>query len=257
MLRRPTTVTRRRVAAHACPECRRLWALSGSRIPSGAWVIACKFCGWHDVRGGARTTTSAAEGSEHRAGSATGTGTGTGTGAPTPAPTDARSHDVVFHAADDELVASMAQYLAEGWAAGGIGLVIATPEHRAALRRRLVADGLGESLGGGRYIELDAARTLEQLVDDDGAPDPERFDRTVGSLVRDHAADAPLRGFGEMVDLLWAAGDAVGALELEELWTGLQGRVPFTLLCAYAGAHVGPADRGTIGRAHDHVTAAG
>lgn len=240
MLRRPTNVTRRRVAAHACPECRRLWALSGSRVPSGAWVIACSYCGWHDVRGGGR---SPASGHGEPA-----------DGAARPAPR-ARSHDVVLHAGDDRLVAVLEEYLVAGWAGGETGLVIATAEHRTLLRERLVARGLAGQLGEGRYVELDAARTLEQLMAEDGSPDAQRFERTVGSLVRDHAADGPLRGFGEMVDVLWAAGNAAGAVRLEELWTDLQDDVPFLLLCAYAEAHVDEADRATLRRTHDHVLA--
>jgi ribosomal protein L37AE/L43A len=232
MLRHPTNVTRRRVAAHACPRCRRLWALSGSRMPSGSWVIACKHCGWHALRGGHHTDRTAV------AGRRTG---------------EARwSHGVLFHAEDRQLVDALEQYLLAGWDAGGLGLVIATPEHRAALRERLAARGLLDSLGG-RFVELDAAATLEQFMGDDGLPDTVRFDRTVGSLVRDHAVDGGLRGFGEMVDVLWSTGNGVGALELERLWSRLQDEVPFSLICAYAEAHVDDDDRAEISRAHDHM----
>ncbi|WP_186816413.1 MEDS domain-containing protein [Cellulomonas aerilata] len=238
MLRTPTNAARRRVAAHACPCCRRLWALSGSRIPSGSWVIACKFCGWHAIRGGPRRPAPGTGGASSRADAGTDW-----------------SHRVLFHAGDDHLMGAVEDYLVAGWEAGGVGLVIATPQHRTALRDRLAAHGVLDSLGQGRYVELDAAATLEQFMGDDGVPDPERFATTVGSLVRDHAADRTLRGFGEMVDLLWAGGNAVGALELERLWSGLQDEVPFALLCAYAESHVDEDDRVEIARVHDHVTA--
>jgi hypothetical protein len=207
-------------------------------MPSGSWVIACKHCGWHAVRGGHRADRATLP--ERRA---------------VAADAGTWSHGVFFYADDEQLVAVLERHLMTGWDAGAVGLVIATPRHRAALRVRLAARGLLDGLGSGRFIELDAAATLEQFMDDDGAPDADRFARTVGALVREHAADGDLRGFGEMVDVLWAAGNGVGAIELERLWSDLQDEVPFSLLCAYAEAHVDDDDRAEIGRAHDHVTA--
>jgi Zn ribbon nucleic-acid-binding protein len=255
MLRRPAHVTRRRVAAHACPACRRLWALRGVRADDGSWLISCSSCGWSDLRtpGGERRGTVPAQ---HP-----GTGTGASDRTPVPAadPSAGRafgsggqwSHGVYLYATDDALLTVLEEYLLTGWSQGAVGLVIATPEHRAALRARLTEHGRDGCHGDGQLVELDAATTLDQFMRD-GVPDAGRFHRTVGSLVRDHAADRPLRGFGEMVDVLWAAGNAVGALELERLWTGLQQQVPFTLLCAYATAHVDPEDRGLVTDAHEH-----
>ncbi len=240
MLRRPAHVTRRRVAAHACPHCRRLWALRGVRIGTGTWLILCASCGWSDVRtaGGDRRSVPA---QRPIPGAPGGDG-------------DVRSHGVLLYARDDELLAALVGHLVRGWSAGRVGLVIATPEHRAARHDRLDLLGLTAGVGVGRLVELDAAATLEQFVVD-GVPDPELFDRSVGSLVRDHAADGGLHGFGEMVDVLWADGNAVGALELESLWSGLQERGSFSLLCAYATAHVAPADRPVVTGMHDHQLA--
>lgn len=50
VIRRQAYVTRRRVAAHACPACRRLWALRGVRTDTGAWLVVCAFCEWNDLR---------------------------------------------------------------------------------------------------------------------------------------------------------------------------------------------------------------
>ena len=237
MLRRPANVTRRRVAAHACPDCRRLWALRGVRTDTGSWLISCAFCGWTDVR---------PSGTERR--------TQVPEQRPTPDGDGQWSHGVFLYEHDHQLVSVLEEYLVDGWSAGCVGLVIATPEHRRALRAQLAEHGLVDALGHGRLVELDAASTLAQFMHD-GVPDPEDFHRTVGSLVRDHAADGGLRGFGEMVDVLWAGGNAVGALELERLWSGLQEQVEFSLLCAYATAHVEPADRASITGAHDHQLA--
>jgi hypothetical protein len=165
------------------------------------------------------------------------------------------SHGVLFYDRDAQLVSALEDYLISGWSAGATGLVIATPEHRRALTERL-AERLAErghagSLAAGRLVLLDAATTLARFMRD-GAPDAGEFDRSVGTLVRDHAAGGELRCFGEMVDVVWAEGDAVGAIELERLWSGLQDEVPFRLLCAYATAHVDPEDRATVTAAHAH-----
>lgn len=191
------------------------------RTASGSWLFTCRFCDWHDVRGLA------------------------------PAPW---AHGVHFYARDEDLVAALADYLAEGWAHGGDGIVIATAEHRELLGELLARRGLVPATADGRLVQLDAADTL-RLFMRDGSPDPLLFQETVGALVRQHAAGAPLRAFGEMVDLLWAEGNSKGALRLESLWGRLQSQVPFTLLCSYARDHLQADDREVLCGAHDHVAA--
>ena len=235
MLRRPAHVARRRVAAHACPACRQLWALRGVRSELGAWVISCASCGWSDIRAAAVTRPEAGIG-EGPAGGTLGYW----------------SHGVFLYDREDDLLRVLEDYLLNAWAAGGVALVVATGEHRRTLRDRLAGLGLGAAMGQGRLVELDAAATLEQFMVD-GLPDADLFERTVGGLVRDHAGDAPLHGFGEMVDVLWADGNAVGALALERLWSTLQDSVPFALLCAYATEHLDSDDRELVTSVHDHV----
>ncbi len=68
----------------------------------------------------------------------------------------------------------------------------------------------------------------------DGAPDPSRFSDAVGSLVAEAAAGGRrVRVFGEMVALLWEAGNVAATLRLEELWNDLGEDQAFSLLCAY------------------------
>ena len=160
-----------------------------------------------------------------------------------------------LYADDAELVDSLEDFLLRGWSADGAGIVIATPEHRAALRARLEQDGLEGSFRGGRLIELDAASTL-QLLMRDGSPDRRLFHESVGSVVREVAAERPLHAFGEMVDVLWAQGNPSGALELERLWAELQDEVPFSLLCSYATERVNDSHSLTaIAREHDTAAA--
>ena len=68
----------------------------------------------------------------------------------------------------------------------------------------------------------------------DGMPDAPRFDTAMARLVRRMAAAfGGIRIYGEMVAVLWAAGNIAAALALEDLWNQLQERETFELLCAY------------------------
>jgi hypothetical protein len=85
---------------------------------------------------------------------------------------------------------------------------------------------------------LDAATVLEQFTID-GMPGERRFDHTVTPLI-DQIADGHdgcvLRAYGEMVDLLWQAGQKAAAVKLEMLWNELAQRRSFSLLCGYAAS---------------------
>jgi anti-sigma regulatory factor (Ser/Thr protein kinase) len=52
------------------------------------------------------------------------------------------------------------------------------------------------------------------------------------------ATGRAVRAYGEMVALLWDAGNVLAALELERLWNALRHEVPFSLLCTYPSASV-------------------
>lgn len=192
--------------------------------------MSCRFCAWQGVRAEA-----AAE--------------------PVVEPAAVRPvHGVTVYDDDEQLLRRLVDHLVEGWAQGGAGLVVATAPHREALRRRLMRLGLGACCRDGRLVELDAAETLALFMRG-SSPDPQRFGETVGVLARQHAAELPLHVFGEMVDLLWADGNAVGALELESLWNGLQQTTRFSLLCGYAAPHVDATGLVALHDAHDHVVA--
>lgn len=216
--------------AHACPECGRTWALRGTKTSEQTWLFWCRHCAWQDSRGEEP--------------------------APHGGPVAPWAHGVHLYREDDALIAHLEHHVRTGLAVGGAGVVIATPAHRDALRRRLDAGGYSASLGEGRFIELDAAGTLELFMRD-GSPDRRLFAGTVGSLVREVATERPLHAFGEMVDVLWAQGNVVGALELEAMWSELQQEVDFSLLCAYAEHHVDEAGRHAISDVHDHLTSHG
>lgn len=151
-------------------------------------------------------------------------------GAPT-VPPPAVGHDVHFFDGRDALLDRLGPFIADGLDAGDACVVVATAEHRAALRRRL-GERLDSARESGQFLELDAEETLSRILRD-GMPDRARFDTDVGQLVRNRAADRPVRVYGEMVALLWTRGDVVAALALEDLWNDLGDRELFALLCAY------------------------
>ncbi|HMG12037.1 MAG TPA: GAF domain-containing protein, partial [Gemmatimonadaceae bacterium] len=148
-----------------------------------------------------------------------------------------QSHIVQFYDADAQLLAAVSQYLLAGLAAGEPLVVVATPEHCAAFAAELTASGfdarpLEETA---RLTFLDARQTLALFMRDN-EPDADLFDASIGGVlarVQAMHAGAPIRAYGEMVDLLWRDGKAQAALKLEGLWNDLGRRCTFSLFCAY------------------------
>ena len=150
---------------------------------------------------------------------------------------DEHQHIVQLYDTDAALAAGVASFLLEGLAAGEPAVVIATLAHREALAAALAAGGVdvpGETAAG-RLRMLDASETLCAFMDG-VAPDRRRFREHIGPAIRDLAAlsrTGRVRAFGEMVDVLWRAGNPKGAIGLEELWGELQADHRFALYCAY------------------------
>ena len=149
---------------------------------------------------------------------------------------DDHEHVVRRYEHDTFLVDAVAGFIAAAMLRREAGVIVATPAHQAAIDSRLRAAGL----------DLDLLRRTEQLIIHDagallsefmldGLPDPSRFRTTVGVLVAKatRGETRRVRVFGEMVDLLAAAGNVPAALRLEELWADLQLSQPFALFCAY------------------------
>jgi hypothetical protein len=204
-------------------------ALQTLRSSSRTWVLWCTSCRWTDAAPAPASATHSSR----------------------PAAVQG-SHGVHLYRDGQDLATSLEAHLVRAWAAGGTGVVIGTPEHRSALLGRLAARGHLGWLDEGRLVELDAAQTLSGFMRN-GSPDPHRFEKTVGSVIRQLAERPPLHAFGEMVDLLWVQGEPAAALELEGLWRALQDEVPFSLLCAYGAAGVDRSGRVRIAAAHDHL----
>jgi anti-sigma regulatory factor (Ser/Thr protein kinase) len=150
---------------------------------------------------------------------------------------DAGQHVVQFYERDADLFARAGDYLRDAVRAGGIAIVIATEAHRDAFEARLRESGAGAN-DDGTLVWLDAAATLARFTRD-GRVDRDAFFDAVGGVVRAAAATGrPVRAYGEMVALLWEAGDVTAAIDLEMLWNELAAEIPFELYCAYRSESV-------------------
>ena len=76
------------------------------------------------------------------------------------------------------------------------------------------------------------------------APNEDRFREVIGGLIAEMTRDGRrLRAFGEMVALLWARGDKIAAIRLEDFWNALAKKYDFALFCAYPiGGFAGSAE---------------
>ncbi|HLI95789.1 MAG TPA: MEDS domain-containing protein [Candidatus Baltobacteraceae bacterium] len=148
-------------------------------------------------------------------------------------------HAVQFYDSDDgALVSNVIRYLADGYRNGGCLLVLATQPHRVAFIAGLEALGIAaqQAIDDGRFVVLDAEETLRGFMVH-GYPDALLFDATCGAVTRaciERAQGRGVRGYGEMVDLLWRSGKTAAAVRLEQLWDELYAKVDgFSIFCSY------------------------
>ncbi|MFZ0665185.1 MAG: MEDS domain-containing protein [Acidimicrobiales bacterium] len=144
-------------------------------------------------------------------------------------------HLAHFYESESGLLSTVADHLIPEMRAGAAIVIIGTPAHRLGIAGELAGAGIDVdcAVTDGRLVMLDAAITLEQIMWD-GHVDAERFDRIVGETMRRAAQNgSPVSAFGEMVSLLWDAGDIGNVLDLESLWNDLGRQMVFSLLCSY------------------------
>ena len=170
-------------------------------------------------------------------------------------------HAVKFYENSASLSRIVAEFLGEGLITLEPALVIATPEHRAAVvaELRVRHFDVDAMQAEGDLMLLDAAETLAEFMVD-GMPHAERFrvsmTRAIEQVCRGRK-DRTIRAYGEMVDVLWKAGQDVAAVRLEMLWNKLAMTHDFSLLCGYAmGSFYKDASLADIHQHHSHVVAA-
>ena len=152
--------------------------------------------------------------------------------------TSPHRHAVQFYEDSASLCRMVADFLGDGFAAGEPAVVIATPAHEQQImeeltRRRIEVDQVRRA---GELVVLDAEETLGACMIN-GTPDGELFSRYLGTVLRQVGRIRPritIRAYGEMVDVLWKAGQTEAAVKLEVLWNALALQHNFSLLCGYA-----------------------
>jgi MEDS: MEthanogen/methylotroph, DcmR Sensory domain/Histidine kinase-like ATPase domain len=152
-----------------------------------------------------------------------------------PAANTPHGHTAQFYNSEEELAQNAADYLYDALHAGGAAVIVSTPTRRAAIEALLTGAGVDvqAALGNGTVLGLDAAQTLGRFVVG-GRPDRGLFRAVIGTLIRQaRTTGGPVHVYGEMVDLLWQAGQVSSALDLEALWNELHRQLTFSLLCSY------------------------
>jgi len=146
-------------------------------------------------------------------------------------------HVVHFYETEGSLYDAVAQFSADGLAAGEPVIYIATPAHRSALLKRLKQNGcrVESAVASGDLTLLDARQTLSRFSVG-GELDWNKFSSLVGGIIEEKVngrRGLRVRLYGEMVDLLWRAGHKQAAIRLEEMWNDLSKVHSFSLLCSY------------------------
>ena len=144
-------------------------------------------------------------------------------------------HVVMFHRDGDEFAGRASAYLLGALREGGAAIVIASPEHRRAIRARLARAGtdVAAAEAAGAFVALDALETALRCMVADW-PDPASFWQAISPLIR-RATEAfePVCVLSEMVALLWDSGEFNAGIEVEAMWNELAAQYPFSMLCAY------------------------
>jgi hypothetical protein len=148
-------------------------------------------------------------------------------------------HAVAFYQ-ENELAGLGGAYLHSAIRAGGTAVVVATPGRRSQVNAWLTCTGLdlAGAQADGSYVQLDASHTMSRFIIN-GRPDAAAFWETMSpALAAASRRHGPVRVFGEMVAVLWDAGLADSAIELEALWNEIVRQYRVALLCAYPAAAV-------------------
>ncbi|KND00199.1 PAS domain S-box protein [Spizellomyces punctatus DAOM BR117] len=147
-------------------------------------------------------------------------------------------HIVQFYDTEEFLFNVIVGFVAPALIAREAAVIIATKSHLEAIEHRLQARGLDLEARKrrGQLTLLDAHEILGVLEQREQKQiSAAKFDDFVGTLARrlSRQFHGRVYVYGEIVDILASRGDYQLAVELEQLWNGLQNLVSFTLLCGY------------------------
>jgi hypothetical protein len=150
----------------------------------------------------------------------------------------AHEHFVQFYKSDEpSLNRNVASFLWNGLLRGDGLVVIATPQRRESLSSHLARLGVDVAIARreGQLAMLDAQETMDRFMVE-GQPDWERFQRAIADVLQlalPRVPEASVSAYGEMVGVLWEAGQTTAAIRLEEYWNQFLHRGGITLFCGY------------------------
>lgn len=146
------------------------------------------------------------------------------------------SHVVTFYDNDARMVATMKDHVLQGLHQGEGIVLILTQDHFDRLA--VVLESTGHSVHDlqreGLLQFRDAEATLRAFMVE-GTVDEQAFFSTIDPIWRAASQEGTraVRAVGEMVDILWAAGERSQAVELERVWEHYLNSRDVRLLCAY------------------------
>ncbi len=146
-------------------------------------------------------------------------------------------HSVYFYDTEEALILRLVGIVTSALHSGNAALVVVTPEHAQQLTQSLSPRLFRTTHELARLTIVDAKATLDTFMVG-SMPDRDRFVGTINRLIAEASIPADRTGgkltvFGEMVALLWAAGQKEAALGLERLWNEALADARFYLHCAY------------------------
>jgi MEDS: MEthanogen/methylotroph, DcmR Sensory domain len=145
-------------------------------------------------------------------------------------------HSVQIYGSETIFMDALEGYASAGLRRGESVVLISTAAHLHELEKRLRANwlDLDRARWENRYVALLAQETLSRFMVDE-MPDESLFNTVAGDILERARGvkKRRVRAFGEMVALLWKAGNCAGAIALEGLWNKVQAEEKFPLFCAY------------------------
>jgi hypothetical protein len=146
-------------------------------------------------------------------------------------------HRVQFYESDSFLCEAVSKFVHQGLSDGLPIIVLATDQHWQTIGQRLNTAGydVAGACRRGQIIAEDAHSVLERIMVG-SMPDDNLFRSHIGGMIESSLRTGratKVHAYGELVDLLWRAGNSNAALRLEDLWNELAETYDFRLLCGY------------------------
>lgn len=149
-------------------------------------------------------------------------------------------HEVQFYSDDAVVLQTLTDFVAAHLKNGKATIMAATEQHRAGVFEKLNVGGVDvdQAIATGTLIPLDAVETLGRFMREE-MPAPDLFFDVMGELIETAARKTQrVAACGEIAPQLAAAGKAIQAIRIEQLWDLIAHRFGLDTLCVYSLAHV-------------------